>query len=147
MLAEALEAYLAADAGMKAILGLSTARKDQRNGLYPVSVIGTPSLPYVVHYEVGTTPLYSFQGQNRLQSKRYRFSCYGSNALNAKQLARALWKALSNIPIGIMAVGDIEMHGSYYIAEVDGAEPEGHNTIFGVHVDFEFWFLDTDSSV
>lgn len=147
MLLEGIYAYLVANAGMQAVLGTPANRSDKpagTTGLFPFEAVGQPMLPFVVYVEAGTSPIYSFQGQNRLQPQRVRFSCYGSTAKGAKIVARALRIALNNIPVGPLPAGDAEAHGQFYIGEVDSAEPEGHSTIYGTTVDFEFWFIDTD---
>lgn len=145
MLLEGIYAYLSADAGMQSILGLPSARSDKRTGLYAFDVAGQPTLPYVVFVEDGGDFVYSLAGQNRLQGQRVRFTCYGSTGLNAKRLARQLRVSLNNIPVGAMAAGSVEAHGQFYRGQVDNSEPEGHNTIYSTTVEFDFWFIDTDS--
>jgi Protein of unknown function (DUF3168) len=145
MFSEGIYAYLSADGGMRSVLGTPSERTDKRTGVFPMEAPGQPSLPYVVYYEDGASPIYSLAGQNRLQSKRLRFSCYGKTAKDGKVLARQVRIALNNIPVGTLPAGSAEAHGQFYVSEFDGAEPDAHETIYGTHVDFEFWFIDTDS--
>jgi len=59
-----------------------------------MGALSTPALPYVVFYQISSTPNNLMAGVNRFQSARIRFECHGSNFSDAKQLARTLKQQL-----------------------------------------------------
>jgi Protein of unknown function (DUF3168) len=143
MLVEGLVSYLAADAGMTALLGTPTSRTDKTTGIFPVIAPDSVPMPYCVLQQVSGEPLQiSMQGTGRLQTERWRFSCYGINYKNAKSLARALKLAMISVS-GALSAGDIFVQGSWQKLEADDAEPIPHGTIYATHVDFEINFTDT----
>lgn len=141
MLIEGIQTYLAADAGMQAQLGTPGARSDKTNGIFPTLAPSQVPMPYVVAQQVSGNPLQeSMQGTGRLQTNRWRFSCYGSTYRNAKLLAQALRNALLSMN-GALS-GSVEIHGAWLKLEADDAEPIPHGTIYATHCDFEFNFMD-----
>jgi hypothetical protein len=144
MLVQGLNNVLAADAGVKALVGTPTSRKDGTEGLFPVFAPDNCNMPYVVYSQVSGNPTTtSFQGTNKLQTARWRFSCYGQNYKTAKLLQKALKTALIGL-LGTLAVGNAEVRGAWVLLEADEAESLPHGTIHVSHIDFEFLYLDNE---
>lgn len=142
MLVEGLSAFLAADVNLAALLNAST-RSDKTNGMFPTQAPDEVPMPYIVYSQVSGEPLQtSMAGTGRLQTARWRFSCYGTSYKSAKQLAYALVQAL--LPMyGVLSAGDVMVQGSWLKLELDSAEPISKGVMYSTHVDFEFVFLDT----
>lgn len=148
MLVEGIQAYLAADTGMQAVLGTTppAVRSDKTNGLFPAIAMASAdlSMPYVVYQQVsGENDVVSMQGTNRLQVARWRFSCYGGTYKQARQLGQALKYAMLQMdgPLpGTSTKADV--HGSWCRLEADDIETIPHATIFAMHLDFELRWLD-----
>ena len=147
MIHDAIYSFVIADAGFQSVAGLPTGRTDKSTGLFAMVAQKQPSLPYCVYFDVGETPVYSLQGQNRLQAVRIRFSCTASTIKGARQLARQIQRTLNGIPAGFTMQGNVELHGAFFRSIIDSAETEGHMTLYSAHLDMEFWFIDTDQSV
>jgi hypothetical protein len=145
MLIEGLVSYLAADAGMQAQLGTSDSRTDGTTGVFPTLAPDSVPMPYRVLQQVsGEPPAISMQGTSRLQSERWRFSCYGTGYKQAKLLARALKLALLGLD-GTLPAGDSEVHGAWMQLQADDAESMVHGTIYATHVDFNINFYDNEA--
>jgi hypothetical protein len=146
MLVEALQTYLAADSGMQNILGTPTTRGGT-TGLFPVIAPDECKTPYVVYQQVSGDPLQtSMQGTGRLHTARWRFSCHGDSYIQAKKTALALRKAFISM-LGAIKNGNTvlaQIEGAWLKLEADDAEPIPHGTIYTVHVDFEFEYVDVD---
>lgn len=145
MLSEGLHAYLAADAGVSGQLGLSTARPDGKDGIFPTLAPKQPAMPYIVYSQVTGKPMTeSFQGTNALQTTRWRFSCYGTTPKNAKRLAKFVKQAMFSLNGSI--AGQAFVEGSWFKFEADHAEEIPNGILFGTHVDFEVNYVDADVS-
>jgi Protein of unknown function (DUF3168) len=141
MLIEALQTYLAADAGMQAQLGTQASRADKTTGIFPLLAPDQVPMPYVVMQQVSGSPLQeSTAGTGRLQTSRWRFSCYGTTYKNAKTLAQALRLAMLSM-LGAFSGAAIQISGAWLKLETDDAEPILHGTIYATHLDFEIVFL------
>lgn len=147
MLVDGIHAVLAADAGMIALLGTKASRKDSQDGLFPTLALSTCTMPYVVYQQVGGSPLQeSFEGTGRLQSARFRFTCYGTTYKQALRLANALKRAMLSLG-GVLrpsSADKTEVHGSWLRLEADDSESIPHGTIYASHRDFEVIYLDGD---
>jgi hypothetical protein len=142
MLIEALQTYLAADAGMQAQLGTPASRLDKTTGIFPLLAPDQVPMPYVVMQQASGSPLQeSTAGTGRLQTNRWRFSCYGTTYKNAKTLAQALRLAMISM-LGAFSEAAIQVSGAWLKLETDDAEPILHGTIYATHLDFEIVFLD-----
>lgn len=143
MLVEGLQTVLETNAAVQALLRLPADRKDGTNGLFPVLAIESPTMPYVVYSQATGNPLQeSMQGTGRLQTVRWRFSCYGSTYKQGKKLAEALREALLPLFGVIAGPANVYVEGSWLKLEADDAEPLMHGILYSSHVDFEFNFLD-----
>jgi hypothetical protein len=144
MLVESLQAAIAADATIQSLVGTTATRSDSTNGIFPILAPEEVPVPYVVMSQVSGEPLEeSYQGTGRLQSTRWRFSCYGSTYKSAKVVARALKQVLISLN-GPQAAGNAQVEGSWLKLEADDAEPIPHGTLYATHVDFEINFKDND---
>lgn len=142
MLVEALQTYLAADAGMQTQLGTPTTRTDKTTGIFPTLAPDQVPMPYVVLQQISGSPLQeSTQGTGRLQTSRWRFSCYGTTYKNSKLLAQALRLAMISM-LGAFSTAAIQVSGAWLKLEADDTEPIPHGTIYSTHLDFEIVFMD-----
>jgi hypothetical protein len=140
MIVESLYGYLTASSTIATLLGVP--RSDKTTGIFPSFAPDGAPMPQIVIMQVVGQPLQeSFQGTGRLQSARFRFSCYGSTYKSAKVLANAVKQAMMSCD-GTMSSGNCEVHGSWFRLEQDEAEPIPHGTVYSTHVDFEVNFLD-----
>jgi hypothetical protein len=140
MLAESLQTYLTADAGIRAQLG--NPRADTTTGIWPIQAPDEPAVPWVVYQQVSGSPLQeSFQGTGRLKTSRWRFTSYGTTYKQAKALAQALINAVLGMD-GTHAAGQTEIHGAWLKLEMDEAESMPRGTIFASHADFEINYYD-----
>jgi hypothetical protein len=130
MLLEGIYSRLAADAGIIALSG----------GVYPALAPKESALPFVVYTQVGASSVNSFDGNNRLQGARLRFSCYGTSYSAAKKLAAAVKNSLSGL---LATLGDgTKVQGCELEYEGDDAEADLQGTVFASHVDFSLMFVD-----
>lgn len=142
MLVEGINAYIAADSGVRALLGTPSTRSDKGTGIFPVQAPDEVPVPWIVYQQVSGNPLQeSFQGTGRLTTGRLRFTCYGSTYKQAKTLANALKLAMLACD-GTMPAGQVEVHGSWLSLELDEAEPLPRGTIFATHLDFQLIYVD-----
>jgi hypothetical protein len=137
---DGLFTFLSSDSGVQALVG--TARGDGTKGVFPTLAPDAATLPYCVYVQVSAEPVLAFEGVNRFQYSRYRFSCYGATFKSAKQLARAIVSALNGF-LGTWSNG-IQIQGSYLELEAHNAEAVPHGTIYSTHVDFRFCWVDND---
>lgn len=143
MLVESLQTFLSADAGLLALLGTPASRPDSTTGIFPISAPGNVAMPYLVMQQISGEPLQeSFQGTGRLQTARWRFSCYGTTYLKAKQLARALREAL--LALYPFSGNGVQIEGSWLKLEADDFDEIPHGTIYAAHCDFDVVYLDLE---
>ena len=143
MLVESLQTYLAADAGLQAQLGTPASRPDNQTGIYPISAPGNVAMPYLVVQQISGEPLQtSMAGTGRLQTSRWRFSCYGTTYLKAKLLARALREAL--LAFYPYSGQGVQIEGSWLKLGADDFDEIPHGTIYASHCDFEIVYLDLE---
>lgn len=133
-----LNQFLLAQPTITSIIG--TSRSDNTTGIYPVLGIGSPILPYLVYMKISGTPAFSYQGANRLTFARCRFSCYGSKQPDAEKLSKALRDLFATwtgtFPNGVVVENVMQE------IETDDVESVPRGTIFAVHVDFSFAFIE-----
>jgi Protein of unknown function (DUF3168) len=138
MFPEGLVTFLAADPGTSGVLGAS--RTDKTNGIFPSIAIKEVTMPYIVYVQVSARPVTSFAGANRFTYGRWRLTCYGASYKSAKTLAENVKKALNGFQ-GMWSDGTY-VGSCFLLSEADTSEPVPHGTVFGVPLDFEFWFND-----
>jgi hypothetical protein len=144
MLVEAIQTYLAADAGCQVQLGTTSSRSDHTTGIFPMIAPGQVPMPYIVLQQVSGEPLQtSMAGTGRLQSSRWRFSAYGTTYKNSKLLAQALRDALNSFA-GYFETQAVQIQGSWLKLEADDMEEVAHATIYGTHLDFDIMYLDVE---
>jgi hypothetical protein len=144
MLVEALQTYIAGDTGMQAQLGTPSTRKDGTSGIFPMIAPGQVPMPYVVLQQISGQPLQiSMRGTGRLQTSRWRFSCYGTTYKNTKLLAQALRDALNSL-YGTFSSAKVMVQGSWLRLEADDMEEIPHGTCFACHCDYEIVYLDLE---
>ena len=154
MLDTGLNWFLETNAALAALLNPGGAgsspcvnkRADKTSGIFPVTAIDKPTLPYIVTLQISSTPNNVMEGVNRFQTARFRFLCYGSNFTNAKQLAYTLKQQLQGFKGIWYSLKDnspqVEVQGAWLASWGDNAEPEAHNTILTSVIDFNINFVD-----
>lgn len=138
MFSDGLFHYVTNDAGVKALLGAT--RADGTKGMFPMLAPEEATLPFIVYQQVSAEQVISFQGVNRFQGSKYRFSCYGDTYRKSNLLALALKNALD----GLMTTFNdgSEVQGAWRSNEMDDSEPIPHGTIFASHIDYDFKWTD-----
>jgi hypothetical protein len=131
MLLEGIYARLSADSGIVA-LGAE---------IFPALAEKEAALPYCVYSQVGGSNVSSFDGANKLQSARLRFSCYGATYAAAKQLAAAVKNSLCGLLVTLSDGSRVE--GSWLEFEGDDAEAELQGTVFASHVDVSLMYVES----
>ena len=141
-----LFSFITTQSSITAQLGTVAARtaasqgKDKTTGVFPMLAIPEALLPYVTYQRIsGSTPR-TLQGENALQSARFRFSCYGASQMQATAVAEAL-KLLLASWTGTLPDGTVVQNVMYEF-EADGSEPLPHGTVFATHVDYTFMWVD-----
>jgi hypothetical protein len=138
MFQDGLESFLAAQSSLTALLGAS--RSDRTNGIFPMLALRQATLPYVVFQRVSGKPTYSYQGANRWQDARFRFSCYASSQRGAVLLAEAI-KLVFATWTGTFPDGT-PVQNVMLELEADDSESIPNGTIYAVHLDYSFQYLD-----
>lgn len=108
--------------------------------VYPSLAEKEAVLPYLVYTQVGAAQVNSFDGVNRLQSARLRFSCYGTSYASAKALCNAVKSSLGGL-LATLSDGT-QVQGCWLEFEADDAEADLQGTIFASHVDYSLNFTD-----
>ena len=133
MFVSGLHSYLAANAGMQAVLG--TSRSDGADGLFAAIAPSSVIMPYVVYLQISGDPERTMDGVNNLFTGRWRFQCYGGNYKQAKSLAAALKAAINGL---FETVNEgTQVQGAWQVMETDTTEAVPKGTIWATHVDFE----------
>lgn len=81
MIEAGLKQYLAADPTVSTIVG---------NKIYAVLMKKGVPFPAVVYTVVATVPVFSLDGDNRMESKRFQFDSYAEDYLTSRNLSRAI---------------------------------------------------------
>jgi hypothetical protein len=147
MLIEALQAVLAGDSGMQSYLGTIASRSDNTSGIFPQQAPDGSNLtmPYLVLSQVSGAPMETaLEGTGRLTSERWRFSCCGSTYKSAKKFSKYVRSFVISL-YGSQPVGNAEIHGAWVKLEADDAVALGKGTMYQVHVDVEFNYVDGDN--
>jgi len=145
MLVEELQSVLTTDPGMVALLGTPQARPDSTNGVFPVQAPDQPTMPYLVLMQVSGAPLQtSMAGTGALTRERWRFSCHGTTYKRAKKFAKDVRDFLISL-LGMMPGGTAFIQGAWIKLEADDQESLGKGTLYKVHLDVEFEYLDLDN--
>src|SRR6266700_266280 len=117
------------DTGVQTQLG--TNRGDGTAGVFPMIAPEQATLPFMVYQLVSHEQVIAFEGVNRYQRSKFRFTCYGSTYRNAHLLCDAL-KNLLNGLFRFFNEGT-EVQGAWQTMEMDDSEPLPHGTVFAVH--------------
>lgn len=136
MFAEGLVAFLAGDANVTALLGTSTSRQDQTNGIFPdIMPEGTP-LPALVYSDIHAANEHTLDGPDPFTTSRIQISAHGKTKGQAKTLARTVRQDLEAFT-GTFSDGT-EVDSIERITELDAFADAPFS--FVVHVDFNaFW--------
>lgn len=138
MFQDGLQSFLVAQPSLAALLG--TSRSDKTNGVFPMLALRQATLPYVVYQRVSGKPAMSYQGANKWQDARFRFSCYAASQRIAVQLAEAL-KYVFGTWLGTLPDGT-PVQNVMLELEADDSESVPNGTIYAVHLDYTFQYLD-----
>jgi hypothetical protein len=138
MFQDGLQSFLTAQPLITALLG--TSRSDLTKGVFPMLAVRQATLPYLVYQRVGGKPAYSYQGANRWQDARFRFSCYAASQRGSVLLAEAI-KLVFAMWTGTLPDGT-PVQNVMLELEADDAESIPNGTIFAVHLDYSFQYLD-----
>ena len=139
MLVEGLAAFIPSNPVIAAALNVGT-RSDGTTGVFPAIAPDEAIMPYIVMQQLTRETIMSYQGVNRLQYARFRFSCYGPSYRTAKTLAEDLKQLLDGF-VGLLADGTA-VENTIPGTEVDDIESAFKATLYATHVDYEFVFLD-----
>lgn len=140
MFVEGLFKLISSNGPIAALLG--TARSDKTPGVFPVIAPNEATMPYIVYLQVSGQQVQSLAGANALTKASFRFQSYGANYKQAKQLTTAICGLLNGFT-GTLTDGS-RVQQTIKGNEAETAEPIPHGTIYGVHVDFEFWYIAND---
>lgn len=141
MIQDGLVSLLGAAASINSLLG--TSRGDGTPGVFGLLAISGATTPYIVYQRVAGDPEESYQGANKLHYARFRFSCHGSSYPSAVTLAEAL-KLFFATYTGTLPDGTV-VQQVQQIFESDDMEALPKGTLYGVHVDFAFCYIDKES--
>ncbi len=119
---------------------LGTSRADNATGIWALLANNEAILPYVTFRQMTNKQVMSLAGANRLQMASYRFSCYGSSYPSAQAVAEVLRLAFATYT-GTWSDGTVIQNIQLENA-ADDMESIPHGTIYAVHLDFEFTYLD-----
>lgn len=143
MFQEGLYAYLASQSTLTTVLG--TSRSDGTTGIFPMQAVGNATLPYIVYQRVSGAPVYAYEGANKFTMSRFRISVYATTQKAAAQLAVVVKKLLKDF-VGTFTDPDATVvQNTMLELEADDAESVPHGTIFAVHQDYAFHYLDNAS--
>ena len=127
---------------MQAQLGTPSTRADGNSGIFPAVAPEECTMPYVVYIQNGLSQIQSMGGINRLQEARFRFSCYATTYLGAKNLANALKGALNGLLTTLSDSTATTVQGLEFVFEEDGVDPDSKGTIYACYLDCQMWFSD-----
>lgn len=142
---DGLYTFLTTNAALLALIGNSSTRSDKMSGIFPTMATGAPTLPFITYTQISSTSLESFEGANRLQWNRFRFTSYALSYAQAKKLGNTLKMALNSYQ-GTWVNGVVILDASIQM-EADDTESVPKGTIFACHTDIQFTWLDPDPSL
>lgn len=140
MFQQGLFNFLENQAALTTLLGTPATRGDKTSGIFAMLAINEATMPYMAFQRISGMPITSLQGANRLQEARFRFSCYGANYPSAVGLAEQLKLVFATYQ-GTWSDGTI-VQNAVVVMEADDTESIPHGTIYAVHVDIEFMYVD-----
>lgn len=126
---------------LTALLGTPGTRGDKSTGVFAMLASNEATMPYIAFQRISGAPIMSLQGANRLQTARFRISCYGSSYPSAVSVAEAIKMIFATTGLGTYSDGSVVQHAAV-IMEADDMESIPHGTIYAVHVDVEFLYVD-----
>lgn len=130
--------FLKNSAELQAVLGVP--RSDKATGIWPALAINEPTMPYMVYQRVTGEPVVSYAGANKMHHARFRFRCCGSSYPQATQLAETLKKVFATYT-GTWDDGTV-VENVTQVLEADDTESVPHGTVYIVHTDFMFSYVD-----
>lgn len=142
MFQEGLFSFITSNPAFQAIVGAS--RSDATKGLFLILARSQATLPYVVFQRLAGSPARSYQGANKFQRTRWRFKCCALDPEGAVKLAEFL-KLLFATYTGTLPDGTVVQNVALE-SEADDTESLPHGTIFSVHIDFSFMYVDNNGA-
>lgn len=142
MFQEGLFTFITSNSTFQSIVG--TSRGDANKGLFLILARAQATLPYVVYQRLSGSPARSYQGANKFQRSRWRFKCCAIDPEGAVRLAEFL-KLLFATYTGTFPDGTVVSNVALE-SEADDTESLPHGTIFSVHVDFTFMYVDNNGA-
>ena len=148
MIESGLRQYLGADAAVAALVqGTGGAPR-----IYDVMLPKSYKLPAIVLTRVSKHPIESLRGPNLLETDRFQFDCYATDAMSSKILARAVHRALcpfdaNGDPSSLKAVlpDGSGVDSTRVIMGLDKPYEEGEGGyIFCALLDVEISFVESD---
>ena len=140
MLVEGLVAYLPTVAQLAA--GLNMPRSDGTTPIWPGIAPDEALMPYITFVQVGRATILSYDGINRLQQAKFRFSCYAASYRSAKYLAEYLKGALDGL---VMLLPDgTPLESTEAGTEADDIETDMKATVYSTHLDYTFVYVDVN---
>lgn len=144
MFNEGLVKLIATTPAISTLLG--TSRGDNTDGVFGVLAITNATMPYIVVARISGKPVMSFAGANKLHWAVFRITCHASGYTKAFKLAEQVKLLFASFTgqlpdTAATVVGHVEQEN-----EVDGMEPMPHGTIYSVHMDFKFGYVDNQGA-
>jgi hypothetical protein len=128
MTVEDLTAYLAANAGLIAVV----------NGrIYPQTLPQHATLPAIVYSQIHGKPGNTMENASGFTDALFQFACMAMSYSDAKKTAKSLRTALEGFA-GTM--GATKVYGAFQEAERDGFDFE--TLEYRTDLDFKFWHLE-----
>jgi hypothetical protein len=91
---------------------------------------------------MGRTTILAYDGINRLQQAKFRFSCYAASYRSAKYLAEYLKGALDGL-VALLPDGT-PLQSTEAGAEADDIEEGLKATVYATHLDYTFVYVDVN---
>ncbi len=141
MFQDGLFQYVTSAASITALLGTPATRGDKNSGVFAMLATTEALLPYIVFQRVTGRQSFSYEGHGQWTESRWRLTCYGSTQRAAVLLSQAL-KTLFKTFTGNFPDGT-QVQNIMLDLEMDDTESLPHGTIFAVHLDYTFQYIDS----
>jgi hypothetical protein len=136
MLQEGINALLASDPGIQALVGTPLSRPDGTTGVFPVTLPQGAPLPAIAYLRIAGHEIDTLDGRGELRVSRIQISCFGQTYADVAKTAEAAKDALVGFH-GILEEGT-EVDYVTMVLENDAYEPVPK--IFHSPFDVEVWY-------
>lgn len=147
MFQDGLFQYVTSQSSVTALLGTPSTRGDKSTGMFAMLATTEALLPYIVFQQVSGAALTHYTGTDPWTDSRWRITCYGSSQKNAVALAKAIRSLFKNVagsvPITLPDSDATVIQNVWLLLQADDTEALPKGTIFAVHLDYQFQYIDT----